>query len=245
MKASEKVIAKIRKMLEMAARSTNNENEAANAATKAQELLIEYNLSREQVLAEDDEEAEAVAWDSETVTPNWQGQWPAALNNAIAAAYFCGCMRHKKRLETIHIFVGKPHDILVAKLMSAYLFSTVHKLALQHIREHGITNAAEKNRYRRAFNIACAFRLIDRLEARTAQAQAGQLALPGAAKVPALYNAAAAAAQQFMEGKTKAVAVIQKPGHVGAVLDGLKAGDEIGLDPQVAGRADSPRLAGR
>jgi len=238
----EKVIAKIRKLLEMAGRSTTNEHEAAIAAERAQELLVEYKLSREQVLAEDPEEIEALAYGVGSVTPDWLGQWPALLNQAIAGAYFCGYMRSRGALETMHIFVGKPSDIIVCKLMSAYLVSTVHKLALQHIRDEGITKAAAKNRYRRSFNIACAHRLIERLEARTIQAQAGQLALPGAAKVPALYNQAAADRQAFMEARGKAVTIKMEPTYVEAAGAGLKAGDRIGLDAQVTTKSETPKL---
>lgn len=121
-----KISDRIRKLLALAG-STNNPNEAANAATAAQKLMQEHKLSEVDV-------SEATS-DGSVITEvamgaqGFMASWKFTLISKVAQAFFCEAVglrvgqRRKVRL------VGKKNDIEVAIEVYAYLLKEIERLA--------------------------------------------------------------------------------------------------------------------
>jgi len=115
--AEEKILARIQKLLALA--TSNNEAEAALAAEKAQTLLLEYNISEEELNGYSNEKSEKVV---EVYTKGKNNQnrsnWFVNLAFVLAPVNLC------KLLQTGSgglIWIGKPTNIEVAQ----YLFDTL------------------------------------------------------------------------------------------------------------------------
>lgn len=121
---SETILIKIKKLLNLA-NDPSNEHEAANAAAKAQEMLLKFNLSEEQLDGVRTDRAEK--YTREFYTGHRTGvnevRWKILLAFAVAKGNLC---------KVVHIggskqicWIGKPSNIEVAK----FLYETlVHDL---------------------------------------------------------------------------------------------------------------------
>lgn len=110
------IIQKIKKLIALSKRNTN-ENEAASAAAKVQELLLQYNLSMSQVESKDYEKREHVKHEYRSIFQQNRINWKIDLANTVARANLCNILTSGARL----IWIGKPSNIEV----SEFLFTTL------------------------------------------------------------------------------------------------------------------------
>jgi hypothetical protein len=232
----DKVLEKVRKLLALA--GSSNEHEAALAASRAQALLAEHNLTLADVKAEKGDE---FVIDEELVTDSYP--WRRQLANAVASLYFCKYyyqnVRRGRTMYDVHCLAGAPHNINVAKMMFQYLHTTVDRLARQGAR--GLPKK-QQSPYRVSFRTACTTRLLTRIAERIALAKAGRIksettgtTLPALAS---LYNTIGAKLDEFLDeavGKMKTTKSKMATLDARGAMDGRAAGDKIGLDAQVSG----------
>ena len=159
---SERVIAKIKKLLALSA--SPNEHEAAAAAAKAQALLFRYRLRMQDVdLLADPTTAsgvsgnpvrEAVFGETEGSAAHWQ------LRLATAVAKTSMCVPISQRFRTLgsdgrfhdrerFVFVGRPVDIELAKLSLNFLTEALLAAAAHYQDEE--RERRETNRARRSY----------------------------------------------------------------------------------------------
>jgi len=229
-----KVMEKIRKLLALA--KSSNEHEAASAADKAQLLLAEYNLTLTDV---DSRTREGVEEDDDTETDSYP--WRRPLGTWVAKMFFCHYMystfKRKKTSYDRHIFVGKPHNIVVAKMMFEYLIATVERLARAGAKSIPLK---QRSPYRVTFRTTCSSRLCTRIADRINVATTSGLQIPDkVTRLPALrsqYEQAQEEIDVFLEPRASEITKVKqntKILHTQGSIDGNKAGEEIGLDQQV------------
>lgn len=237
-----KIIDKIQKLLALS--KSPNEHEAARAAEKAQELLATYNIDVSEVEVE---EAKASVIQDSVRTKS--KAWMRIVRSAAAHMYFCEYYYSKYQQEApqrkrgfvtydLHFYVGEPHNIAVAKMMSEYLIATVSRLAREGARVH---LKQERNRYRKAFTNSCAVRLRKRIFDRLREtSQTGVTTYEGR-NLPALaslYDQTRHQNQAFIEehvGKLGAGRGKMRSSHAAGRLDGHEAGGTISLNKQIGG----------
>jgi hypothetical protein len=235
---SEAMLKRIRSLLAMS-RGNANENEAAVAAQKVQELLTQYNLSLSDV--EQRDEAGKIIEDGDLMTGS-SNPWRRDLALACARLYLCDYYWHHVRFETStrkcgyvrgdrHNFIGLPHNVVVAKEMFVYLVDTVERLAKESRKAKNQTHP-----YEHAFRHGCAMRLVGRLWERYYAQSEPPAGLLVKSNVPALYKGMDARIGEYMAKNHSDLAVRTNRGKHSSwagVMDGNKAGDTIGLDDQV------------
>jgi hypothetical protein len=161
--ARETILRRIRKLLALSKGGTTEE-EAAQAARRAHELLAEHNLAMSDV--EQGVDGGDRVLDDATVD-GAREIWPAQLWHATAALHFCGYfyreVREQGRLIGLrHVVVGRRHNVEVTKLTALYLVAAVARLADEAAR--GVPGD-ERRRFRASFRCACGRRLTERVRA--------------------------------------------------------------------------------
>jgi hypothetical protein len=118
----EKIIGKIRKLLEMTQENGASENEAVVAALKAQKLMAEYNLN----IADIETKDESSAIVEESFACGNGDKWKYGLANIIATNFRCKTYFIGK----LHVvFYGYESDAKIALDVFKFLFNTGNKLA--------------------------------------------------------------------------------------------------------------------
>lgn len=126
MDEKQRIIEKVQKLLALG--SSANESEASSAIQKAHDLLARYNLELGDVPGSGDGVVEEV-WSTSKRTRIWK----SALISTIAHYNFCALLTRKgtgpEGSPTIQTcLVGRPHNILAARLMAEYLFGVMERL---------------------------------------------------------------------------------------------------------------------
>lgn len=230
----EKVMERLRNLLALS--KSPNEAEASRAFERAQIILAEHNLS----MADLEEPTGAVIADEEMVTSAYP--WRRKLGTATASMFFCAYMYNtQKRGKTaydVHAFVGKRHNVTVAKLMFGYLMTTVDRLA--HAASRNIAKD-QQSPYRVSFRNACTSRLCARIAERIMSAKAGEVKgdTGRALMLVDAYKLAASENQTFLKDNGYSTEVVVQNArtdlHRQGAADGYRVGGEIGLDHQVGG----------
>ena len=235
-----KIIDKIQKLLALS--KSPNEHEAALAAAKAQELLATYNIDVTEIEAE--EAKTSVTQDAVT---SRRRAWQRVVRAAAAKMYFCEYYYTNYEAEALHrkqgvaqydlhFYVGEPHNIAVAKMMSEYLVTTVWRLAREGALAHP---KQERNRYRKSFANACATRLRTRIFSRILKSSSAGVTTHEGRNLPALaslYDQTRHRNRAFIEehvGKLGAGRGQRRSSHAAGRLDGHEAGGTISLDKQI------------
>jgi len=238
-----KIIDKIQKLLALS--KSPNEHEAALAADKAQELLATYNIDVSEVEAE-----EAKTSVIKDAVKTKRKAWQRVVRAAAAKMYFCEyyystydveAPQRKRGFATydLHFYVGEPHSIAVAKMMSEYLIATVWRLARDGSRAYP---KRERRRYRNSFVIACTYRLRARILERIRESSQTGVTTHEGRNLPALaslYDQTRHRNQAFIEkhvGKLGAGRGRMSGSHDAGKLDGHEAGGTISLDKQIGGK---------
>lgn len=116
------IITRIKKLLALS--TSPNEHEAAAAASKAQELLMEHNIDLDSI-RETRTQAE-IAIDTEALEMTMKRVfWKGQLANAIAKGNFCKFWWSKGQMQ----LTGKTHNIAIARSIYDYLTKTIDRLA--------------------------------------------------------------------------------------------------------------------
>ena len=118
----EKIIAKIRKLLEMTQENGASENEAMVAALKAQKLMAEYNIN----IADIETEDEHTTIVEESFNCGNGDKWKYRLANIIASNFRCKTYFINKSHV---VFYGYESDAKIALDVFKFLFNIGNKLA--------------------------------------------------------------------------------------------------------------------
>jgi Protein of unknown function (DUF2786) len=238
----EKIIDRIRKLLELAGNNPN-ENEALSAMEMATRLMAEHNIEMATVEAEKNKDSDP-AVEQEFKSAEFRHKWGRVVWGAVARLNFCKYYYRSYRDQNDRNFlVGTQANIAATKVMVDYLIATIDRLS------HG---APIPGSQRRAFCLGAAGRVSERLNELLRQRKKGEAkpVVGGGTNLPAL----ASLYGQHEEKNDKALARIH-PGmkftkaassttqNWSAFSRGRAAGDTISLTQQV-GRG-SQRMLGR
>jgi hypothetical protein len=236
----EKVLEKIRKLLRLATNNPNV-NEAAVAAARAQQLMLEHKLAQIDLSATDEDK------DDESVleTPFDGGRkggltpWRQSLITVVAKNCFCRAI-----LTTVvgptgrkmkhAILIGSPDDANVTMYVYGYLQGEINRLCRAGDR-------ADKYAFRNAFRRGAVVAIAEKLAAQRRQQSSGEKALM-------VINRADNAVEQYIQGAYKnlrASRAMRPVKDSGGFHDGYRAGQKMdipGRDRRPAITAASAKL---
>jgi hypothetical protein len=121
----QKVIEQVQKLLALS--KSANQNEAALALAKAEELLEKYRLDMTQIEMMTGQKEEIVQ-DEEPLfdSPNIEA-WESKLANGIAHLYGCAAIRVH---DTMMKIVGRPSDIIFVRYLTTYITLELFRLSV-------------------------------------------------------------------------------------------------------------------
>lgn len=128
----EKIIEKIRKLLEMTEENGASENEAMVAALKAQKLMAEYDIDLIDVKDEKITEEICEERVDTTLEGNYSTKWKIQLACIIANNFRCKV--YTVGPNTV-VFYGHKSDAKIAGDVFKFLFMTGTKLGVKHYRQ--------------------------------------------------------------------------------------------------------------
>jgi len=135
---------KVRKLLALS--KSDNENEAAIALEKANELISKYEM-----------DIGSLHFESISVkSTKTYVFWRTLIADAVAWLYCCTFYRETKYGEIV--FVGEEFDAFMAGEMFKYLINTIERIAKKSIRKNA------KIKFRRDFKSGMAVRLFERIK---------------------------------------------------------------------------------
>jgi len=138
----QEAIEKAAKLLRMA--KSDNVNEAAIAAAKAQELMERYKLTGQAVEMAEAQKVESVAFPDEPIqdfkdsplTPAGRLEvWLGTLAVRIGKLNQCHCYRSRNGLS----FIGRASDVSVARYFFNFIRAEIERLANRYCAGHGMT----------------------------------------------------------------------------------------------------------
>jgi Protein of unknown function (DUF2786) len=235
--------------------SSPNENEAALAAERFQEILAKYKLT-----LSDLGEVSATIRDNDFLTD--RAAWIKPLLNEVAKLYFCGYFSEAfpadwirkngfdktarkltagghYRIYLRHNFIGKQIDTIVAKQVGEYLIAAMESWCKTEEKKQP---RGERTSFRFSFMNAASTRLCVRLAERRLGTSSGTYTGTTLPALNTIYEKAQEEYEKWKQGQDmkfrtkKSLAKIHN--QVGA-LAGYKAGDAIGLDTQLGGAQTS------
>jgi hypothetical protein len=134
---------KVRKLLALS--KSDNENEAAVALEKANELISKFELDEKSL------RFESVSIKSSKTYVAWR----TVVANAVSWLYCCH--NYRQANDGVFIFTGEKLDAFLAGEMFEYLIKTIERSAKKDIRKNA------KLEFRRDFKLGMASRLYDRI----------------------------------------------------------------------------------
>lgn len=140
----ESVKIKVKKLLALS--KSQYENEAALAIKKADELIAEYHLDRNQFT----EYSEVKVKSTKSFV-----SWRAAIANAVENLY--ATYHYKDNIGNI-VFIGSELDVFMSSEMYKYLVKTIERMAKQNIRKNA------KYKFRQSYKVGVANRLYYRMQ---------------------------------------------------------------------------------
>lgn len=139
----ESVKRRVKKLLALS--KSPNENEAASALRKANELMADYKLTAEQF----SEYTKAKVKGTKRLV-----RWRVVLANAVENLY--ATFHYTDHAGNI-VFIGEELDVFMSAEMYKYLVKTTDRMAKQNIRKNA------KYKYRQSYRAGIASRLYDRM----------------------------------------------------------------------------------
>jgi hypothetical protein len=241
--ARESILRKIRKLLALAKGGTTEE-EAAQAARRAHELLAEHNLAMSEV-EQAVEQGDRVLDDD--AVDGTRDIWPAQLWSATAQLHFCRYFYrdvhdHGRLIGLRHAVVGRRHNVEVTKLTACYLVDAVKRLAVEAARS---VPGDERRLYRDSFRRACGQRLAQRVHAlRTAATapppDAPRSTLPALLSLYRTESEANEALLAHLGFRLGGPARHDRLTHAGGADAGRRAAETISLHRQIGTSAEAP-----
>ena len=237
----EALLQRIRALRSKAEDKSVSEEEAALYSAKVAELLQKHNLDESTLNIEDQEPISSEEWRLDYGGDSWR----RALCHQCALLYFCeGYVDHYvtfgKARDSFR-FIGRAHNIVVAREMAEYLINTTLRLGRQYRADHNAPHRDFTN-----FLRACGMRIAVRLQEKRkeAQDQAPQRAANGnPGNLPALYEDENALCKAFLKANArnlKGTRAGSMRGH--GAHAGWAAGGEVGLNTQLSNSKSNARL---
>lgn len=242
----EKLIDRIRKLQAKANDKATTEEEALAFSAKVAQLLAQHNLDEAALDAPEEEDIE------EDFIQNYKtgDKWTQMVSDGVAKLYFCDTylLIRKDLQKTKIVFVGKKHNVEVAKSMANYLINTIGRLASDY--SYSPLAAAQpgytQGKARRGFERGAAARIWTRLHVlyheqakakepeRKPEAGADRPGSP--TNLPALYEDEEKLLQEYMkkkeipDGRASRMDIDGRHSY-----EGMRAADGISLQGQVEG----------
>jgi hypothetical protein len=231
-----KIVDKIKRLFKLSA--SPNENEAMQAASKAQELLLQYNLSMSDVYKEGffDKITEHEVEVFKNI-PVWKRALMLGVSNSNMCAPIIRSKKVDDRILRRVVFVGRPENTVVAELLYDYLKNEVERLS----KLTKDTSLA----YQTSFKLGCAQRVCQRLienfenhKKYGIKSETSPDNNVSALVVSAMYQQNDVEIQLYIEngnikkGKKRKVKIRNHTAAT-AYCEGMEAGDKISLNKQI------------
>lgn len=123
---NEKILSKIKNLLDLA-NNNSNENEAMAAALKAQELMAKYNIDSSAIDTDESEKELFHATYNDTGKHEMK-KWKVTLSNIIARNFCCRLYFH----GTSVVFYGYKKDAQIAVEVFRFLYEAGNKFAVRY-----------------------------------------------------------------------------------------------------------------
>lgn len=224
----DRILDRIRKMLALANDQAASEGERDNALRMAQNLLLKYNLTQQDL---DAHEREKVDPRGKYMGEGWSMLWAKRIRMHIAYLFMCKYYYGRKINATkcAHYFVGRESNATTAMWMSDYVISSILKQA-RMLYKHNLS--PESRSFATGAEIALCKR-VNELRATSQQeltSTGSAIVIADLAKTEADLNEAfiKAAGTQLTVKKTRDVGV-----NNGAFNAGKEYGKNISLNNQV------------
>lgn len=167
----ERILRKIRALIEMASRQEGNEEEAMVAAGQLEKMLAKYNLELADITPEQvKSEVVSKRWTGMKWTENRIPRWANRL--AIAVAKLCDtfCVLesadsndgHVRKAQANFAFVGMDVDVQATVMMFGYLYQTINRLSDEHVKNTYVPKGKART-YRDSFRLGASTRLRERI----------------------------------------------------------------------------------
>ena len=234
MSSYQKLVERIKKLLALS--ESSNENEAAIAAQKTQELLVLHNLELSD-LSESDNEIKEVNIEESSKISNWK----LSLADGVAKANSCKVLKRIYRNRgTILTLYGNSANIIICQHLYEYLIGAIQNSAKEH--------KGKGTSYLNAFKLGCANRLYHRLmEQRNKMKESGFAETQDTPLVPAIVVRSMLEKQEESVNKYIEESVGTRIKYVptikssdlfndekrSALSEGYKAADKISLNQQL------------
>ena len=241
----ESILKRIQKLLKLSVENGASENEAMQAADKAQKLLQEHNLS----IADIKDEDQVEPMDSEDVEVD-RDLWKGYIRNSTAKLYFCKTYttmkldRHYKRIKVI-TFVGRKSNRLVATEMCKYFINTIERLTAEEFKAVPGSRASI-NKMSHAFKQGAASRLSKRLNDKYIEIVPAYIPQGNPDGLPVLYRNEQMAITKWLEQKGIRLRSAKSRMSIRdrvAYSRGSEKANGIGLNTQVNDRTKSRMLS--
>lgn len=265
----QRLLEKIKALMEMAARGT--EHEAAIAAEKIQELTLKYQIDLDEI--QTTQQASDGAIGTTIATENAARAWLNTLATAIAPVNLCKSFWRKTDAGTELIVVGSEVNVLTCKQVYEYLKGTIERLASEAVKREkaqyrtyiaswddnwGIPQPEPNWRtWRNNFRQGCCDRVSARLLERFKAAQQHGIKTneDGTAEQPDISALAVRTAiersnrniQKWMRDNgicLQSRATSGYKANPGGYAAGRAAGDRVGLNGQISGGGGNRRALG-
>ena len=241
----ESILKRIQKLLKLSVENGASENEAMQAADKAQKLLQEHNLSISDLKDEDQVEP----MDSEDVEVD-RDLWKGYIRNATAKLYFCKTYttmkldKHYRRIKVI-TFVGRKSNRMVATEMCKYFINTIERLTAEEFKAVPGSRASI-NKMSHAFKQGAASRLSKRLNDKYNEIVPDYIPQGNPDGLPVLYKNEQMAITKWLEQKGIRLRSSKSRMSIRdrvAYSRGSEKANGIGLNTQVNDRTKSRMLS--
>ena len=241
----ESILKRIQKLLKLSVENGASENEAMQAADKAQKLLQEHNLSISDLKDEDQVEP----MDSEDVEVD-RDLWKGYIRNSTAKLYFCKTYttmkldKHYRRIKVI-TFVGRKSNRMVATEMCKYFINTIERLTAEEFKAVPGSRASI-NKMSHAFKQGAASRLSKRLNDKYIEIVPAYIPQGNPDGLPVLYKNEQMAITKWLEQKGIRLRSSKSRMSIRdrvAYSRGSEKANGIGLNTQVNDRTKSRMLS--
>lgn len=255
---NDKVLSKIRKMLELAGNAGATEGERSNALSQAHKWIAKYNIDMATAM-QGVGEAKGVQYDEKRtpIAEKFFGEvWARQVSHVVAELFFCKYFfagLGPNTSNVVHTFVGRESNATTAMEVARYVVNSIYKEAMTYKRDRGLHYSDY-----RAFANGAMKRVVARCYAMKAKPEVepeDQKALsapagPGTALVLAnFYKTEEDANVAYMKrllgevrtskGRTKQLRNRE------AINAGYVYGDKVSLTPQLSGGSSTNRLTNK
>ncbi len=246
MKDTNRIMERVRKMLALA-NSTSFPEEAATALRMVEKLLAKHNLSMAEVKVHTDKQDNGNTSGGgkvgETDFVNRNGRpWMRRMYYHCAHLYGCEYLYQRRwGGKTAQIFIGKPHNIAVAKEMGDYLIKSIRRLSRAAKRQQLDEFGFVPEKFVTSFSVGAASEVGHRISKLIKERKGASEAEPAKGKADestALAVVMTNELQQARDFMDKNIATVKKNSRQTSVnhsaySQGIAAGKGIGLNTQI------------